>query len=311
MSRRGRIGIVRGPQEVDLLEEKADIPPELFETILGAASLSVVAERIIFCEGTAEKSIDISVYGAWFRAPKTAVVPVGSCETVRRSFETFKDIAIIKNARPVAMVERDYWPDSYLQEMEEMGIHVLPAHEVEGLLARPEVAEIIAEHLAISNFTYRYEQFRSKICNKYSGVLLNKVVLERAKRDVDVRLLGLANSASPDASRDITRSNFTAAVDIIRSIPDTGALYDEHDQIARDALNSGDCSEILKVFPGKENLGLLVRELDVTKERYIEIILQALAQPDVGGVASLEPLRVKLISALAAHLPPRECPVPE
>jgi ABC-type branched-subunit amino acid transport system ATPase component len=309
LSRRGRIGIVRGPQEVELLDEKADIPPDLFESILGAASLSVVAERIVFCEGKAEKSIDISVYGAWFRSPKTAVIPVGGCETVRRSFETFKDTAIIKNARPLAIVERDYWPDSYLQKMENLGVWVLPAHEVEGLLALPEIAEIIADHLAIQNFQHRYKQFITKICSKYTGVLLNKLVLERAKRDVDVRLLGLANTASPNESRDITRQNFATTVDLASVLPDPGALYDEHEGIAITALNNGDASEILKIFPGKENLGMLAQELGVTKDRYIEIILEALTQPDEGGTAALEPLRVKLIPVLSMRLPPRDCPV--
>ncbi|MBG6118774.1 ABC-type lipoprotein export system ATPase subunit [Sphingobium sp. JAI105] len=309
LSRRGKIGIVRGPQEVEIIEEKSDLPPELFESILGAASLSVVAERIVFCEGKTDRSIDAPVYGAWFRAPKTAVVSVGSCETVRRAFQTFKDTAIIKNAHPIAMVERDYWPNSYLQSLKQEGIHILPAHEMEGLIAFREIAEIVADHLAINNFDYRYGQFIAKIRNKYVGILLNKVALERAKRDVDVRLLGLANAAHPNPSRDITRSNFIAAANIASAIPDAGALYDEHEGIVDAALGSEDYKEILKILPGKENLGILVQELGVTKERYIEIILEALTQPDIGGLATLEPLRARLIPALAPHLPPRECPV--
>ena len=305
MSRRGRIGIVRGPQTVELLDPGAEIPPELFESILGAASLSVVADRIVFCEGTPEKSVDVSFYGAWFRPQKTAVVPVGSCEVVRRTFATFTSTQIIRNANPVAIVERDYWPEAYLERLEREGMHVLPTHEIEGLLAIPSAAEAVAHQLAISDFSIRYSNFEAKLRTHFIGVRLNKLVLERAKRDVDVRLLGLANAATPDADRNVTRSHFTAAVDLAAAVPDAGQLYDEHELLAVTALAS-DASQILRVFPGKECLGYLSQMLGISNERYIELVMEALNQPDVGGKSELEALRAGLVAAISPHLPPRE-----
>lgn len=305
LSRRGRVGIVRGPTEVDLLDEGQHIPAELFESILGAASLSVVADRIAFCEGTAEKSLDISIYGAWFRAPGTAVVPVGSCETVRRTFATFRDTSIIQNATPVALVERDYWPDDYLHRLSQEGLHVLPAHEVEGLLCLREVAEAVATHLGIGDFDGHYRAFQQKMRRHFTGIAFNKVVLERSKRDVDVRLLGLANRAAPNPDRNSTRANFTAAVDLTSAVPEAGQLYDEHERLAATAL-AGGVADMLRVFPGKECLTLLTQELGFTKERYVDLILEALSQPDSGGKSHLEGLRAAVAAALAPHLPPRE-----
>lgn len=305
LSRRGRVGIVRGPQEVDLLDESADIPSDLFESILGAASLSVVAERIVFCEGTAEKSIDVAIYGNWFRAPGTAVVPVGGCETVRRTFATFGDSPIIRNANAVAIVERDYWPDSYLTRLTKEGLHVLPTHEVEGLLASRCVAAAIANHLAINDFDQRYGLFETKVRTRFTGVTYNKVVLERSKRDVDIRLLGLANKATPQADAEGTRENLIAAVNLTTAVPDVGKLYDDHAQVVSDA-RAGTAEDMLRVFPGKELLNLLVGELGITSERYIELVFEALGQPDVGGKVNLEMLRVALVVALSPHLPPRE-----
>jgi predicted ATPase len=305
LSRRGRVGIVRGPQEVDLLDEHAVIPSDLFESILGAASLSVVAERLVFCEGTAEKSVDVAIYGSWFRAPATAVVPVGGCETVRRTFATFGDSPIIRNANAVAIVERDYWPDSYLARLAAEGLHVLPTHEIEGLLASRCVAEAIARHLAINDFERRYSSFETKVRARYTGVSYNKVVLERSKREVDVRLLGLANKATPEVDSKGTRDNFIEAVNLTVAVPDVGKLYDAHEQVVSLAL-SGSAEDMLRVFPGKDLLNLLVGEIGITSERYIELIFEALGQPDVGGKVVLETLRIALVAALSPHLPPRE-----
>lgn len=305
LSRRGRVGIVRGPTEVELLDEGSGIPSDLFESILGAASLSVVAERIVFCEGTVEKSVDVAIYGTWFRAPATAVVPVGGCETERRTFATFGESRIIRNAKAEAIVERDFWPDSYLTELTSQGLHVLPTHEVEGLLALREVADPIADHLAIKNFDKRYLAFEAKMRSRFTGIVFNKVVLERAKREIDVKLLGLANKAIPKSDVAGTRANLIAAVDLTTAVPDVGQLYHDHEKLVSVAL-AGAAEDMLRVLPGKEALNLLVGELGITSERYIELVFETLGQPDVGGKENLELLRVALVAALARHLPARE-----
>nr|WP_272886900.1 AAA family ATPase [Phenylobacterium aquaticum] len=192
-----RIGIVRSPTEVELVPENAPIPPALYESILGAASLSVVAKRIIFCEGKYDRSPDIHVYGAWFQSPGSVVVPVGSCTEVRQAVSVFKANPLIANAVPLGVVERDYWPESYLTKLSADGLHVLPAHEIEGLLCLRAVAEAVAAHVAFVDFPAAYAAFDTEVRGLFTGVRLNKLILERAKRDADCALVGLANSANP------------------------------------------------------------------------------------------------------------------
>ncbi|MGN6357448.1 MAG: hypothetical protein ACTHLU_08215, partial [Novosphingobium sp.] len=269
------------------------------------ASLSVVAERVVFCEGTPEKSVDIAIYGAWFRAPKTAVVPVGGCDVVRRTFATFGDTSVVRNSNAIALVERDFWPDSYLLRLENEGLHVLPTHEVEGLLALRQIAAVMAAHLSIEDFSVRYSNFEANVRNRFSGIEFNKVVLERAKREVDSRLLGLPNAAYPRSDPADTRAAFVEVVDLARAIPDVGEIYDAHSAIVTAAL-AGGAEEMLRILPGKDLLSLLCGQFGVTPERYIEIAIEALAQPDSGGKESLELLRAGLVAALASHLPSRE-----
>lgn len=301
---RARIGIVRSETEVELVPENAPIPPEIYESILGAASLSVVAKRIVFCEGKFDRSIDVHVYGAWFQAPESVIVPVGSCSEVQQAVAVFKANPLIANAVPLGLVERDYWPVSHLDKLTADGLSVLPAHEIEGLLCLPGVAEAVATHLAAPEFAATYQKFEQEIRQYFHGVRLNKLALERAKRDVDCRLVGLANSANPSPDAAQTRLNFTQTVDLGRAVADVGALFDEHLSLATTAL-AGPFLEFLKIFPGKDCLAVLCRNLGVTKEAYLNLIVRALTQPDSGGDPALEALRSALVTALRPHLPSR------
>jgi|GEM_PF-1533002 len=305
LSRNGaRIGIVKSPTELELVPENSGIPPQLYESILGAASLSVVAKRIVFCEGKYDRSIDIHFYGSWFQSPKTVVVPVGSCNEVRDAVSAFRSSPLIANASLVGIVERDFWPDDYLASLASGGLYVLPAHEVEGLLCSREVAEPIARQIANKDFSAAYGAFEGSMRRRFVGAYLHKIILERAKRDVDCKLVGLANSANPDLDLTTTKNNFTAAVDIARAVPDIGAIFDAHQRIVNAAI-AGPASEFLKILPGKDCLGILCDHLGVKKDVYLGLITKALNQPDEGGEPEIESLRHSLVTALSPYLPAR------
>jgi AAA domain, putative AbiEii toxin, Type IV TA system len=305
LSRSGaRIGIVTSSTELELVPENSDIPPKIYESILGAASLSVIAKRIVFCEGKYGQSLDIHVYGTWFQSPDTVVVPVGGCGEVRQAVSVFATNPLIKNATPLGVVERDFWPDYYLADLAANGLHVLPAHEIEGLLCLREVAEPVAHQIAHADFPATFAAFEDNVRRKFAGVYEHKLILERAKREVDCKLVGLANAANPDGDLKATRDNFTRAVDVTRAIPDVGAIFDAHRKIVSEAI-AGSASKFLKILPGKDCLGILCGQLGVTKERYLGLITTALNQPDVGGEPKFEYLRQALVAALTPHLPAR------
>jgi hypothetical protein len=305
LSRGGaRIGIVRTAKEVELVPEDAPIPPEIYESILGAASLSVVAKRIVFCEGKYDRSVDIHIYGAWFQSPDSVVVPVGNCNEVRQAVAVFKANPVIANAEAIGIVERDYWSDAYLATVAADGLHVLPANEIEGLLCLRDVAAAVAQKLAAPDFATKYTEFENAVRRQFTGIRLHKQILERAKRDIDVRLMGLANAAHPDADPATTRRNFVGTIDLARAVPDIGAVFDEHSTIIHTAL-AGAAADFLKVLPGKDCLNILCQGLGVTKDTYLNLITSALNQPDTDGDPDLETLRAALVAALAPHLPTR------
>ncbi len=65
------------------------LPSDVSEALLGSASLSFYASRIVFCEGESGGR-DESLYGAWFSGPDTVLRSVGSCQMVIRCVEALR-----------------------------------------------------------------------------------------------------------------------------------------------------------------------------------------------------------------------------
>lgn len=297
LSRRSaRIAIVRSPTDAILIPKDSPVPASLFQEIYGAASLSVVAERIVFCEGTDDGSLDRPFFEAWFDAGNTAVVPAGSCGAVREAVRVFGTSGAISNANAIGILERDYWPDDWLAARSHENLFVLDVHELESLFCLEEVARAVAEHLAHDNYAARWSQLQGEARR---ALQREAHIVERAKRRVDIALESLANAARNHPDRNQARSNFASAIDLARKVPDAGALFDE-EAIAVDAAADGSWDDILRVFDGKKLIGKVAQSLDLTKEAYIRLIIKSLSKRGAGT-----PLGLRLEEILAQRLPAR------
>ena len=84
LSRRNPHFILSNPTAgLRVLDLGDDLPNDVAEVLLGSASLSFYASRLIFCEGE-ETSIDAKLYNVWFSTQDTVVRSVGSCQMVLR-----------------------------------------------------------------------------------------------------------------------------------------------------------------------------------------------------------------------------------
>lgn len=290
-----RIAISRSADSVTLLPKDAGIPATLFQEILGAASLSVLATRIVFCEGVDDGSLDRPFYESWFRRPETAVVPVGSCEAVRQSVEVFSTSSVISSAAAFGVVERDFWSAAWLADLETKGFFVLRVHELEGLLCLRLVADAVADHLGLPGYPSQWAAMEADA----RRALCEPIIVERAKRRVDVALKGLANAARPDKDRAIARSKFTGVIDLVRKVPDAGALFDEEAAVV-DAAVAGSWDDFLRIFPCKAIMGLVAHSLGLTKDTYQSLVISTLADP-----TGHPELAIAIEGALQGHLPPR------
>ena len=101
-----RFAIARSESSADLLPPTSSIPADVVSEVLGAASFSISASRLIFCEGRTQ-SLDLPILSAWHNCPKTAVVPVGSCDAVRECVSVFRADQITSGLEAFGVVSHD------------------------------------------------------------------------------------------------------------------------------------------------------------------------------------------------------------
>ncbi len=270
----------------------------MFEKILGAASFSVTATRIVFCEGDEDEAL----YSAWFNDPATAVFPVGGSQQVQKCVEVFNSSETIKGVRAIGIIDRDYWPDEYLNSVVE-GIHVLDVHELESLFCLRAVFTAVAKHQKIppENVQQRYETFLAKAHKYFKGIPLNKQILERAKSRVEWNLKGFLNRVSPDLDLDKMKTDFEAAFDQKVWAFDPVKIFTEERETVMSAIN-GDHHEFLKYLPGKSYYSHAASELGLQKDAFVDLITASLLE----SKDDLSVLTQDLISALENYLPERQ-----
>lgn len=125
--------IIPSFNQYEILSLDDSIPQEVVESIIGAATFSISAKRIVFCEGARYNQRDDSLYSSWFSGEDTAVIPVGSCEDVIKCVEVFNDNPVVNGLNAIGLIDRDYWPEEYFNSIPSE-VHVLPVHEVESLI---------------------------------------------------------------------------------------------------------------------------------------------------------------------------------
>jgi energy-coupling factor transporter ATP-binding protein EcfA2 len=306
LSRRSaRFIITRAGEAPEILDTRADLPSEVIEAVLGAASFSVAAKRLVFCEGDDTRSIDEPFYQAWFDLQDTAVLSVGSSEVVKRCVQVLKSGLPIKNAQPVGIVDRDYWDDATLKAFRDEGLHVLDVHELESLLCIKSAYLAVAAYLNVPNAEGTYEDALAKAKNAFQGAAREKQVLERAKRAAESKLLGLLNTVAPAASATAVKTSFVAALDHRNWGFDPSAVFDDAERTVAGAL-AGPPEQFLRILPGKTYLGHFAQSLGVSASRYLELIVSLLSAPESDTARA--PTKGALAKAFAPYLPPAKSP---
>ncbi len=283
--------------QVVLVEEA--IPPDIVEEILAAASFSIYAKRVIFCEGS-ESSYDQKLYRAYFAGRSDAVVPVGSCKEVVKCTEAFSSAGFVEGMQAIGIVDRDYFPDSYLESLPQQ-VHVLPVHEIESLFCLRPLFVAIAGHLGKSSADAHtlYDNFLDEARSQFSGELRLRQASERFRRRCKDQFYRAINGLTASGSQEEVRAVHARALDPdVWSIP-PAELFDEELAVVDSAIGTSE-SEFLRVLPGKVYFSKLAGKLGIDKNVYVGLIADAL-QADQGE--DLYGLGLKLREVLAEFLP--------
>jgi AAA domain, putative AbiEii toxin, Type IV TA system len=237
-----------------------DLPNDVAEALLGAASLSFYASRVIFCEGE-ESSIDAKLYNAWFSTRDTVVRSVGSCQMVLRCVEALRTSKIASSLTPEGIIDRDFHPVQFLEALP-IGIYALKVHEVESLLCLPDIVAAVAKHLGRS---FSREQYLQLLADNVIDSERHKVVIERWKRRLEPNLIGLVStiSARPKSLDDIVK-------DIPAIFDHTGwsfspeKMLEEEKQRVESASPISSVDEFLALLPGKKFIAAVAKMLNIT-----------------------------------------------
>jgi ABC-type cobalamin/Fe3+-siderophores transport system ATPase subunit len=295
-----QIILTRPDKSPELVQAGSHLPPEDVASILGAASFSVYAKRIVFCEGQEKKSLDQELLRAWFEERETAVMPVGSCENVKRCTAAFQPGSIVSGFEAIGIIDRDHWPEDLLSNLNPQ-LHVLRVHEVEHLYVLKDVFRAVAMHTAHpedkvdSLYSKAFEEFK----RRSRGMIANKLIRERFRASSMMVFERGFSTTSDTSDRATLRASMTRKME---SVPSAEELWDREEKVVDDALNSDDPLAFLRVIPGKNGIiEAAAKILGIREERYCELIRVALTSRE----ESMAPMRKALEEALSPHLPER------
>ena len=283
---RPQFAIARSESTAELLPATSGIPPDVVAQVLGAASFSVSASRLIFCEGRPE-GIDNPILSAWHDCAKTAVVPVGGCEAVRECVSVFNAGAVTTGITAFGYIDRDGWPDSFLSS--EPNVRAHPVSEIEGYLCLEPVFKALGRYHGLDDaeLALRYQQYLARARNVYNAntIMLNKEILGRSKKRVEIEQRALLNPIKPDTNLATLRGAFSAVTPAGGWANYLATVFDEEEKRMVASL-SGTADEFVRDFPAKTYYNFAVEALDLKPDAVVRSIALALKLSEKEAVSN-------------------------
>jgi energy-coupling factor transporter ATP-binding protein EcfA2 len=300
LSRRSATYVLASPSPTAGLRSIAvepTLPADVTEALLGSASLSFYASRVVFCEGDMA-SLDNQLYSAWFAGPDTVVRPVENCSRVLRCVDALANSGVASALSVVGIIDGDVHPEAFRSSLPP-GMSVLGVHEVESLLCLPGVVAAVSDHLLKP---FSEADYRSSLAKSVSGSQRHQIIIARWKRRMEPHLEGLLSRVS---KRNIDVNG------LINDLPQIfdhrawefspkGFLEEERDRVEA-AVPGGSLSDLLAIVPGKQFLPIAAYQVGMNVDSYVTLITDAL----MNGSIEFKALAGSIEAALSAYLPSR------
>lgn len=271
----GQYMVIQPNKDPELVPLDSDLPHSVIQSILSAASFSIFARRIVFCESDDTLNNDYSFYLSWFDDNDTAIIPVGSCLDVIQCTIAFGNSKIISGVSSFGIIDRDYWSDDYLASLPAQ-VHCLPVHEIENLYCVRGVSEAIGNYLSISpqHISDKYNEFLGKATAIFKDGILCKQVSERFKKRYERQFFTLLNTLRMSDDLNQLKLQYLEAMKSENWVVDPNVVFDEESKRVQDSLISDE--EFLKIMPGKSFFSIASDVLGLTVSRYKELIHSSL-----------------------------------
>nr|BFD68729.1 hypothetical protein HAGR004_37510 [Bdellovibrio sp. HAGR004] len=181
---------------------------------------------------------------------------------------------------PIAIIDRDFRTADEIQEFTNLGVHVLPIHELESIFGIKDIFILLAKHLgkADDEASQSFATFQDKAKANLAPTT-NKVILERSKRQAMRKAQNHINSVPCADQFSDMNTNFQTAITNINTEISQANLMSEEKQRLDDAIqNSWD--KVLEYFPGKSIISKVEEVLATDKSVLISLVEKSLKTSD-------------------------------
>lgn len=247
----------------------ADIPLHLRRALLGTLPALSASRRHLFVEGE-ENSFDEKLY-RWLLDGDVVIHPVGGCTEVAgavRRAGVWSRIA--PNIRVAGVIDRDFRPDHRLSELEAHGVVVLPKHEAESLLCRPDLLARLAASLGTVDEVPTEAEIEAWIREEWEKEKLF-VQTRRIEAALALRLAPSVPRVVFDAIIDDAEATEalkkSAAEELAKATSNYSDLQVRKQLLRARARPNPDISEILRLMPGKNLLNALAPRIGARDAR--------------------------------------------
>jgi hypothetical protein len=291
---KARYALANPTQGLKLLDISDDLPSDTAEILLGSASLSFYASRIVFAEGTKD-SLDYLLYNAWFKTRDTVVRTVGSCDMVIRCTDALAQSGIATSLTAQGIVDGDYHSDIF-RSARTASVLVLKVHEIESLFCLPDVVAAVARHLAK---TFDENAYLVALKATITDPLRHRVIIERWKNRVEPELTGIVRQINNRAKPvDELLTEMASTFDQTKwGFSPSDVLNEEKVRVE----GASTIAEFLSLFPGKSFVSVASNLVGQNQKTYKELVISALLSDD----GPLLTLGSELEVALKDYLPAR------
>lgn len=287
--------MVREGQSIERVEIRS-IPPSLVEEVLGAATLTTNAQRFIFFEGIDGQGIAYKLFKVWITGPRTAAIGVGGRRAVLDAGRAFREVGIINNAEVISFVDRDHGPEEWLSSLRPPAF-AIALHEIESTFALPAVLRAVADYVGYDGVD-PWGVFLERARDELERTLA-RVVTDRVR--ANIRYLLDTDMFSRDQIKESIEATLAAHMEVVaraRWNSELPRMFKEEENFIRELMTREDHS-ILIVYSGKQALNDAAHVLGMDRERYSEIILVAIKDPN-------HSLHRPIVAEMANYLPSRE-----
>lgn len=247
--------------EYELINPLEKIPEQVYLELLGSR------QPIIFNEGD-NSSWDYQLYQVLF--PDKTIYPLGGCSKVLEATKAFNSHTGLHHATVQGIIDRDRRSDEDIRKMEQNGVTVLKAAEIENLFLLESVIKLVAGHMSKDPDSV-FQTVRDKIIDLFRADLEAQATLNISHRLKRMIIDKFSLKANNFAELQSAYNDAVSSINLENMRTETVRQFEE-------LITAGDYAGILKVY---NNKGLIcvsdvAKLCDIVPKNYITQVLSLL-----------------------------------